>query len=283
MRTRLRTQMNLGTVLGMVALFVALGGPSYAGNTIGKALSAKDADRVDKLHASKAPKPGTLLALDKKGKFPVSVLPLTEGPQGPAGPAGEAGARGEAGPIGPIGPAGPQGDRGPAGPAGSPDGPQQVISKAIQADGSGSGLDADSVDGVDSRDLAKGSSSTISKKMTLTTAYPSDQLVLRNRNGNHLGTIAATREGGISFWNDSSAADQVWWRTGSGSYNRLVDWNQGLALRGNSTAADLLEVVILDLNRGDMTVASIGVMPYGIGGTRLVVQATIDDTVYNGN
>jgi hypothetical protein len=69
------------------------------------------------------------------------------GPTGPVGPVGPAGPRGVAGLDGAVGPTGPQG------PAGSPDTPQQVIAKAVQADGPGSGLDADTIDGVDSPDL----------------------------------------------------------------------------------------------------------------------------------
>ena len=47
-------------------------------------------------------------------------------------------------------PQGPQGATGPQGPAGSPDTSQEVLDKLKQADGAGSGLDADSLDGLDS-------------------------------------------------------------------------------------------------------------------------------------
>jgi hypothetical protein len=59
------------------------------------------------------------------------------------------------GPAGPAGPQGPQGPAGPAGGEGSPDTPQQVRDKLKQADGTGSGVDADLLDGVDSTGFVK--------------------------------------------------------------------------------------------------------------------------------
>lgn len=63
-------------------------------------------------------------------------------------------------------PAGPQGERGPVGPpgetgaAGSPDTPQQVLDKVKQVDGSGSGLSADQVDGLDAGAFAPASAAS---------------------------------------------------------------------------------------------------------------------------
>jgi hypothetical protein len=64
-------------------------------------------------------------------------------------PAGPAGAKGD------VGPQGPKGDKGDPGANGSPDTPQQVLAKVEQVDGSGSGLDADSVDGTDATVLPR--------------------------------------------------------------------------------------------------------------------------------
>lgn len=64
-----------------------------------------------------------------------------------------AGLRGAAGPAGPVGVAGGQGPQGPVGPAGgagSPDTAAQVFAKLLLADGPASGLDADTLDGIDS-------------------------------------------------------------------------------------------------------------------------------------
>jgi len=53
------------------------------------------------------------------------------------------------------GPAGPQG---PPGPNGSPDTAAQVLAKLVTVDGSGSAVDADTIDGLDSSALAKSAS-----------------------------------------------------------------------------------------------------------------------------
>ena len=65
-------------------------------------------------------------------------------------PVGLRGAQGVAGVAGPQGPAGPAGAAGGQGEAGSPDTPAQVRDKLLQADGAGSGVDADLLDGIDS-------------------------------------------------------------------------------------------------------------------------------------
>jgi hypothetical protein len=73
----------------------------------------------------------------------------------PAGPPGPAGATGATGATGAQGPQGPKGDKGDPGANGSPDTAQQVLDKLAQVDGSGSGLDADSVDGIDTSVLPR--------------------------------------------------------------------------------------------------------------------------------
>ena len=72
------------------------------------------------------------------------------GPIGATGPKGDTGATGPTGPQGPAGPVGPTGATGPQGPAGadgSPDTATQVRAKLVTVDGSGSGIDADLLDG----------------------------------------------------------------------------------------------------------------------------------------
>lgn len=69
------------------------------------------------------------------------------GPQGPAGAEGAQGAKGDTGSQGPKGDAGVQGIQGPAGANGSPDTAAQVLAKLVTVDGTGSGLDADLLDG----------------------------------------------------------------------------------------------------------------------------------------
>ena len=91
-------------VLSALALVVALSGvtPANAVNAVKRALSAKNADAVDGISASRTPKAGRLLPLGSDGRFPGSVLP--SGTRGPRGPQGPAGATGTAGPVGPRGP-----------------------------------------------------------------------------------------------------------------------------------------------------------------------------------
>jgi hypothetical protein len=62
--------------------------------SVARALFAQDAGSVNKIKASKTPRAGRLLALDKDGKFPASALPTTaRGPRGLIGPPGPSSAR----------------------------------------------------------------------------------------------------------------------------------------------------------------------------------------------
>ena len=124
---------HLPLALAVTALIVAVPGwtplGEAAGSAVRTALFARNADKVDGISASRTRKAGQLLALDKRGRFPASVLPsdldvISEGPRGAKGDPGPAG---PAGPPGPQGPAGVRGDQGPAGPAG-PQGPPGVSS-----------------------------------------------------------------------------------------------------------------------------------------------------------
>jgi collagen triple helix repeat protein len=71
------------------------------------------------------------------------------GARGAAGPPGAPGAPGAQGAQGAQGQPGVQGPQGDPGANGSPDTPQQVLAKLTQVDGTGSGVDADSLDGTD--------------------------------------------------------------------------------------------------------------------------------------
>jgi Collagen triple helix repeat (20 copies)/Repeat of unknown function (DUF5907) len=127
-----RSRLSAGTVgvaLAAVALFISLGGPSWAADVARVAFAdkARVANSVDGIKASRVPRPGRLLALDRHGRFPASVLPPgfagpgAPGPAGSPGPAGDRGPQGEPGPRGATGSrgeTGPPGRPGPAGPAG---------------------------------------------------------------------------------------------------------------------------------------------------------------------
>ncbi|WP_292270861.1 tail fiber domain-containing protein [Marivita sp.] len=88
---------------------------------------------------------------------------------GATGPKGDTGATGPTGPQGPAGPTGPTGATGPQGPAGadgSPDTAGQVLAKLVTVDGSGSGIDADLLDGSHASAFAKLTGATFTGTVT---------------------------------------------------------------------------------------------------------------------
>jgi hypothetical protein len=70
---------RLPIVLSLTALLIAVAGTTPLGEAASDAIPrfARNADRVDGLHASKTPKAGRLLALNRQRKFPASVLPAS--------------------------------------------------------------------------------------------------------------------------------------------------------------------------------------------------------------
>ncbi|HYZ19333.1 MAG TPA: hypothetical protein VE615_07295 [Gaiellaceae bacterium] len=80
MKARLPLALSVTALLVTLASFTPLG--EAASNAIPR--FARNADKVDGLHASRAPRAGRLLALNSARKFPASVLP----PTAPAGVAG---------------------------------------------------------------------------------------------------------------------------------------------------------------------------------------------------
>jgi Collagen triple helix repeat (20 copies) len=99
---------SYSNVLATIAVFVALGGSSYA------AVSQIAKNSVSTTQV----RDRSLLARDfKRGQLKAGPV----GPAGPAGGVGPAGSEGQAGPTGaagPVGPEGPAGSEGPAGEAG---------------------------------------------------------------------------------------------------------------------------------------------------------------------
>lgn len=121
-----RPSSRFGATVIVAALVGALAGgatPSVAGGLVDFAQYAANAYKLNGITASRKPQPNALLALNKNGKYPASVLPEgargPAGPPGPAGATGAAGAAGSAGVQGATGAAGPQGARGDTGAAGS--------------------------------------------------------------------------------------------------------------------------------------------------------------------
>lgn len=104
---------RLPMVLSVTALVVALMGVTPLGQAARDGIPfAKNADRVDSLHASTKASAGKLFPLGKNAKFPASVLSVTKGPKGDQGPQGDSGPQGLQGAKGEQGPVGPQGQAG---------------------------------------------------------------------------------------------------------------------------------------------------------------------------
>ena len=127
MLARLRPRLTFSNVVACLALFVALGGSSYA------ALKVTGRTVEDGSLSGRDVRNNSLTGRDIRG---LTAVDFTGGlPAGPRGPAGAAGANGDAGAPGAPGTPGAPGAEGPAGPAG-----------ADGADG------ADGLDGVDGAD-----------------------------------------------------------------------------------------------------------------------------------
>jgi len=89
-----------------------------------------------------------------------------KGSAGAQGATGAKGNTGATGPQGPTGPTGATGAQGPAGANGSPDTAAQVRDKLKTVDGSGSGIDADLLDGLHASSFARLSGATFSGTVT---------------------------------------------------------------------------------------------------------------------
>ena len=88
---RLRSHLPSAALLvALLALAVGLSPAADAArDVVARALFARNADRVDGIHADRKPTPRKLLPLRRDGKFPASVLPA--GLQGPKRDKGDKG------------------------------------------------------------------------------------------------------------------------------------------------------------------------------------------------
>jgi hypothetical protein len=119
---RFKIRISPGSVLALIAVFVALGGVSYAAVTINGKNIQNNSIPGKKLKngavTNKKVKANSLRA----NRLTVAARASLRGARGPQGPAGLPGAQGPQGPQGqqgPQGPQGPQGQQGPQGPAGT--------------------------------------------------------------------------------------------------------------------------------------------------------------------
>jgi hypothetical protein len=122
-----RPKLSYANVVATLALVLALTSPAWGAPAANGAASLTQ-------NVKKAL--GLSKKADKNAKRALSRANLALARGGPQGPAGAQGLQGS------------KGDQGLPGAGGSPDTPAQVLSKLIQVDGSGSGLDADLLDGL---------------------------------------------------------------------------------------------------------------------------------------
>jgi hypothetical protein len=108
---RVRSRLTYANVVASLALFVALGGVSWAAVTLPAHSVGKRQLKSNAVTSEKVAN-GSLKAAD----FAASQVP--RGERGPTGPTGATGPAGSAGPAGPAGPKGDKGDRGDVGPPG---------------------------------------------------------------------------------------------------------------------------------------------------------------------
>jgi hypothetical protein len=111
MWARVRPRLTFGNVIACLALFIALGGASYAAVQIPKASVGTKQLKRNAVTSPKV-KPGSLLVSD----FRASQRSQLRGPAGPEGPRGATGPEGLQGPRGATGQEGPRGATGPQGP-----------------------------------------------------------------------------------------------------------------------------------------------------------------------
>jgi hypothetical protein len=153
--------------VGLLALFLALGGTSMAAsnvllprNSVGSAQVINGSLQKSDLSRKAAAKlRGTRGVQGAPGAAGPQGLPGSRGAtglRGPTGGKGATGAHGATGSQGVRGATGLTGARGATGLQGSPDTAAQVRAKLLTVDGAGSGIDADLLDGLDSADVVKG-------------------------------------------------------------------------------------------------------------------------------
>src|SRR4051812_34385711 len=122
MPARRTRRLSYANVMSSLALFIALGGVSWAAATLPADSVGKRQLKDNAVTGGKVAN-GSLRAADfARGALPAGPQGLTgaAGAAGAAGPRGEPGAAGAAGPRGEPGAKGDQGDRGEQGPAGRP-------------------------------------------------------------------------------------------------------------------------------------------------------------------
>jgi hypothetical protein len=215
--------------LGALALFLALGGTSYAvaldpGSVGSREIRNRGVKGVDLATGAVGPRqiatnavtaskiaPGVVNSDDiEDGSLLTEDFRPGQIPQGPKGDRG------------PQGIQGPKGDQGDTGPAGSPDTPQQVLDKIKTVDGAGSGLDAELLGGTALSDLQRRITGTCGA-------------------GQYLQAVDAA--GGVSCGTDANSGGDI---TGVTAGNGLT----GGATSGNATLGVAVPLQLTQSNAG---------------------------------
>jgi Collagen triple helix repeat (20 copies) len=232
--------------VAFLALFVALGGTSLAAATVitGKNVKNSSLTGADVRNSSltgtdvkdKSLSPGDFNgsvtgaqgATGAKGETGAQGPKGEAGAQGPKGEAGAQGPKGESGPQGPQGAAGPQGPQGDTGPAGSSDTAAQVRDKLLTVDGSGSGIDADLLDGFGASDFLR---SNATAGGDLTGTYPTPTIAAGAVTGGQGGKIADNTITGADISESTLDCATIPGCTGLTGYQRIAN---AAAVGGNN-------------------------------------------------
>ena len=243
--------------LGLVALFIALGGTSYAAvipspNSVrSKHIrngQVKGGDIARNAVRAKHIAKGAINSDDiqdgsiKAADIDLDSLPKltgTPGPTGPVGPAGAAGKDGERGPTGATGP------------AGSADTPQEVLDKLKTVDGAGSGLDADLLGGLPVTDFQKRVTGTCGAAQYLQTVAADGTVTCGTDAGGDITAVVAGNglTGGATSGSATLGIAVPLTLTQSNTSNTspvvdLVHQGQGTVLRMNQSNASAGGVVL---------------------------------------
>ena len=150
MRKLLRQPLTVGHAAVLLVMAAVVGGGAFAV----AAIPGPDG-RIKGCVKKSGARKGAVRVIDHNRACSSRERTLSWNQQGPQGAPGTPGAPGQPGTPGAPGTAGAQGEPGEDGPAGSPDTPAQVLAKVKDVDGSGSGLDADRLDGADESDFLR--------------------------------------------------------------------------------------------------------------------------------
>lgn len=258
--------------VALLALFVALGGTSYAAvklpaGSVGSKQLARNSVTSAKVRN------GTLLRRDfKQGQLVAGANgapgakgePGATGPQGPAGAKGDTGAKGATGATGPQGEIGPEGAEGPQGIQGveGPEGPEgpkgdtgtvdtsNFYDKAA-SDGRFLGLgakasDANQLDGIDSSGFIQGSGRTLFNRAAFTITSGSTVLTVPGWGAFNAYGNASANSHSHAFYNSSGEALSVFRDTGAADPTwSIVQNGDGVSTPTVTTGADLVKWLIV--------------------------------------